>query len=70
MPNSSAVIMDNGRINNCGNAGIGSSGDEDGDAVGDGMEVSEGEMCTEELGEGVGVGSGVGIVEGQAIVNE
>jgi len=70
MPNSSAVIMDNGRISNCGNAGIGGSGDEDGDAVGDGMGVGEGEMCAEELGEGVEVRSGVGIAEGQAMVND
>ena len=60
MPNSSAVIMDNGRISNCGNAGIGGCGDEDGDAVGNCMGA----------GEGVGVRSGVGIVEEQVMVNE
>ena len=60
MPNSSAVIMDNGRVNNCGNAGIGVSVDEDGDTVGGGVGVCE----------GVGVRSGVGIAEGQVMVNE
>ena len=59
MPNSSAVVMDNGRMSNCGNAGIGVSEDEDGGAVGDGKEVGEG-----------GVHLGFGIVEGQAMVNE
>jgi len=60
MPNNSAVIMDSGGISNCGNAGIGVFGDENGDAVGGGVGVCE----------GVGVHSGFGAVEGQAMVNE